>query len=123
MLSTKENLLDWVSQMLSKLFGLRHCIFCRREAEDLDCISWNYDLTYSIWSRFFEEFGLVLARHKGCREIIDKFILHPFLQEWSFFVACQAVLFYAISEPRETIEFSEGLSILRVIFDWMPLLQ
>lgn len=49
--------------------------------EDLDHVLKSYDVAYDVCSRFFAEFGLVLAKQKFCREMIEKFLHHPPFRE------------------------------------------
>lgn len=53
------------------------CCLCKRVVEDLHHILWTGGFAYVMWTYFFDEFGLDLARWRGCRELIKKFPTHP----------------------------------------------
>ena len=62
------------------------------------------------------EFGLSLNRHRGFKEMIEKFSLYPpFPRKKGFRGRLRSVLFYGACEGKRIIESFEGLRGVRLV--------
>lgn len=120
----KVNFVTWqnsLSRKMPNLMGPWCCVFFVKSCWGPWSYPLEFNFLYAVWTCFFDEFGLDLARQCSCKEMIKKILSKwnfPFIEQGKFlWQAGVCAILLEVLGVRVIVESLQGRNLIFFMFD------